>query len=416
MKNYLYLIGILFVAGAVYTVNLMNENKELKQTMHAYYTNEMAAASAKMTQLSRAVNQAQLFPEGEARANEMQTVWRVSNDLRNSIGKLPLHTGVANDMMSYLGRMGDQAKSGTRGDWQAIAQNMNALQEEWNVATSRFFAAESDYDTWADGLLEDEKSPFQTVSKNLKSYQETDFPVTASESDYEKKRDLVHLTDKEVSKEEVLQKIHHLFPSTEGATLTVSMNADDAAYPFYHVQFARGSRLGYADVTLKGGHVLSFLLERPVNEPKVTQQQARDMASDFLRDAGYTDVVYTEARENHEAWHFVFTRKAGDALVYPDSIQLKLAKDTGEVLGINAMEYIQKETLPDTTAKELDMENYFSDAVNVEEEKLVYTENPGRELVLCYEVVARLSNETNETFRVLIDANTHKVIQVEPLV
>ncbi len=416
MKKYLYLIGILLVAVAVYAVNLTNENKELKQTMHAYYTNEMATASAQMTQLSRAVHQAQLFPEGEARANEMHAVWRISNDLRNSIGKLPIHNGVANDMMSYLGRMGDQAKSGAQGDWQAIAKNMNALQEDWNVATSRFFATGSNYDTWADGLLEDEKSPFRTVSTNLKSYQEANFPLTASESDYEKKRDLIHLTDKEVTKEEVVQKIHDLFPSTEGATLTVSMNADDAAYPFYHVQFARGSRLGYADVTLKGGHVLSFLLERPVNDSKVTQQQARDMAADFLREAGYTDVVYAEARENHEAWHFVFTRKVGDALVYPDSIQVKLAKDTGEVLGVNAMEYIQKETLPDTAAKELDLENYFADGVDVEETKLVYTENPGYELVLCYEVIAKLSNQSNETFRVLIDANTHKVVEVEPLV
>lgn len=416
MKNTLYLVGILFVAVLVYAVNLTDENTELKQSMHAYYTNEMAAASAKMTQLSQAINQAQLFQEGEARDSEMQAVWRISNDLRNSIGKLPIHNGVANNMMSYLGRMGDQAKSGTDQDWQAIAQNMNGLKEEWNVATARFFSAESNYDTWADGLLEDEKSPFQTVSTNLKSYQETDFPLTASESDYEKKRDLVHLTDKEVTKEQALQKMRDLFPATEGATLSVSMNADDAAYPFYHIQFARGARLGYADITKKGGHVLSFLLERPANDTQVTQQQAREMATEFLQQAGYTDVVYVEARENHEAWHFVFSRKAGDAIVYPDSIQLKLAKDSGEVLGINAMEYIQKETLPDTTPKELNMENYFADNVNVEETKLVYTENTGYELVLCYEVVARVSNDTNETFRVLIDANTHKVVQVEPLV
>lgn len=416
MKNTLYLVGILFVAVLLYAVNLTDENTELKQTMHAYYTNEMAAASAKMTQLSQAINQAQLFEEGEARDSEMQSVWRISNDLRNSIGKLPIHSGVANDMMGYLGRMGDQAKSGTQEDWQAIAQNMNGLKEEWNVATARFFSTDSNYDTWADGLLEEGDSPFQTVSANLKSYQETDFPLTASESDYEKKRDLVHLTDKEVTKEEALQRIHDLFPATEGATLTVSMNADDAAYPFYHVQFARGSRLGYADITKKGGHVLSFLLERPANDPQVTQQQAREMATDFLQQAGYKDVVYVEARENHEAWHFVFTRKAGDALVYPDSIQLKLAKDTGELLGINAMEYIQKETLPDTTAKELDMATYFADNVSVEETKLVYTEGSGHELVLCYEVVARLSDEANETFRVLIDADTHKVVQVEQLV
>ena len=415
MKNTLYLFGILLVALLVYTIDLSEQNKELKQTMHAYYTNELAMTSEKITELSTTINQAQLFSPGKARDEEMDTVWRVSNELRNTISQLPIQSEIANSMLNYLGRMGEQAKKGREEDWSAIATNMNALKEEWNVATARFFSVDSNYDTWDDGMLEMADSPFKTVAKNLKSYHETDFPITASESDYEKKRDLVHLTDREVTKDEALQKMHDLFPATNGATLNIALSADDAAYPFYHIQFVRGSRLGYADITKKGGHVLSFLLERPVNEVVITQQQAREMATKFLQDAGYTDVVYVEARENHEAWHFVFTREVDDALVYPDSIQLKLAKDTGEILGLNAMEYIQKETLPVMAPKEIVFEDYFADSVNVEETKLVYTESDSFDLVLCYEVIVRMNNDYNDTFRVLINAETHEVVEVEPL-
>ncbi len=38
--------------------------------------------------------------------------------------------------------------------------------------------------------------PFKTVATNMKT--RTDFPITASESDYEK-RDLVHINDEEVT-------------------------------------------------------------------------------------------------------------------------------------------------------------------------------------------------------------------------
>ncbi|MGM9944199.1 MAG: PepSY1/2 domain-containing protein [Lysinibacillus sp.] len=415
MKNTIYLFGILLVALLVYTIDLNQENKKLRQTMHAYYTNELAMTSEKISELSTAINQAQLFSPGKARDEEMDTVWRVSNELRNTISQLPIQSEIANSMLNYLGRMGEQAKKGREEDWSAIATNMNALKEEWNVATARFFSVDSNYDTWNDGLLEMADSPFKNVATNLKSYHETDFPITASESDYQKKRDLAHLTDREITKDEALQKMHNLFPATNGATLNVALNADDAAYPFYHIQFVRGSRLGYADITKKGGHVLSFLLERPVNEVVITQQQAREMATKFLQDAGYTDVVYVEARENHEAWHFVFTRQEGDALVYPDSIQLKLAKDTGEILGLNAMEYIQKETLPVMTPKEIVFEDYFADSANVEDTKLVYTENDSFDLVLCYEVIVRMNNDYHDTFRVLINAETHEVVEVEPL-
>ena len=342
-------------------------------------------------------------------------VWRVSNDLRNTISQLPIQPEISNSMLNYLGKMGEQAKKGREEDWSKIAKNMSALKEEWNVATARFFATDSNYDTWADGMLDMAKSPFKTVATNVKSYQEADFPITASEADYEKKRDLMYINDKEVTKDEALQKVHNLFPATNGATLNVALNKEDAAYPFYHVQFVRGSRLGYADITKKGGHVLSFLLERPVNEVNITQQQAREMATKFLKEAGYTDVVYVEARENHEAWHFVFSRQVNDAIVYPDSIQLKLAKDTGEVLGLNAMEYIQKETLPTTVPKELVFNDYFADSANVEETRLVYTQNDSFDLVLCYEAIVRMKNDQHDTFRVLINAQTLDVVEVEPL-
>ncbi|MFF5993592.1 PepSY1/2 domain-containing protein [Lysinibacillus sp. KU-BSD001] len=416
MKNTLYLLGILSFALVLYTIHLSQENGELKQAVHAQYTSELASASEKLNNLSKTVLQAQLFQDEQARSEEMDSIWRLSNELRNSITKLPIQSEVASELLSYLGKMGEQAKRGTEADWEGISQNMKMLSEDWTVATARYFAADSDYNTWQDHVLDEVNSPFKQVSTTVKSYREANFPITASESDYQKKRELAHITDKDVTKEQAVNRVQELFPTIDGATLTVSMNADDAAYPFYHIQFVRGSRLGYADVTKKGGHLLSFLLERPVNEQSISQQQARDTATQFLKQAGFTDVVYTEARENHEAWHFVFTRQAGDALVYPDSIQLKIAKDNGEVLGANTMEYIQKETIPDTKPTPLNADEYFTDRVTVEDTKLVYTENAGYELVLCYEMTVRVNNDTNDTFRVLIDANTHDVIQTEKLI
>lgn len=71
--------------------------------------------------------------------------------------------------------------------------------------------------------------------------------------------------------------------------------------------------------------------------------------------------MLTESRENHEAWHYVFTRVHGDdqALVYPDSIQVKVAKDNGEVLGVNAMEYIQEEVIPQQGEIPIDWDTFL---------------------------------------------------------
>ena len=84
------------------------------------------------------------------------------------------------------------------------------------------------------------------------------------------------------------------------------------------------------------------------------------------------DVAYVESRENHQAWHVTFARvHPGDnALIYADGVQLKVAKDTGELLGANAMEYIQEENIKKQTAKPIDWKTFFQDDIQVQEVKI----------------------------------------------
>lgn len=299
-----------------------------------------------------------------------------------------------------------------------INENLKALSDEWTVATTRFYENDGDFKKWASVATQETKeSPFKNVSANLKSYTETDFPLTASESDWKKKQELQNLTDKELTKEQAIDKLELLIPGIKDATYTVTKSKETAPYPFYHIQFVKGSRIGYADITVKGGHILSFLSERPVQEHTgITQQQIKDRVYQFLGRAGYKDLQLVEMRENHEAWHISLARVVGKdkALVYPDGVQLKVSKDSGELLGFNAMEYVQKETVDENQpVNPIDWETFFRPGTIVEEERLIYTENDAFQLRKCYEVIARFDNKLNETFRVVVDTDNHDVIKVE---
>lgn len=137
---------------------------------------------------------------------------------------------------------------------------------------------------------------------------------------------------------------------------------------------------------------------------------------ELLNRAGYKDLQLVEMRENHQAWHLSLARVVGDdkALVYPDGIQVKISKDSGELLGLNAMEYVQKEEInEDQKVEPIDWEAFFRPGTTVEEEQLIYTENEAFQLRKCYQVIARFDNDLNETFRVVVDAENHDVIKVE---
>lgn len=423
MKSLVYLLGLAVVILGVYSFDTTRKHAQLEQSVYALHTTNISGASEKLATLNRTVSQSLLFNDEQALKRELDDIWRMSSDLRGEVAQLPIQEEVRTSWMRYLGKIGDTAKQAAGGesqDWHkqmtVVSQNLGALTDEWTVATTSFFEHNGDFSQWkANQQTAIGDSSFQHVSKQLTSYNETDFPLTASESDYEKKRDLEHLMGEKITKNQAVAQFQTVFPLIAESTLTVTKSKDDAPYPFYHIQFVRGARIGYADITENSGKILSFLMERPVRKEVRSHEEIVASAKKFMETAGYTDVTLTESRENHEAWHFVFTRVVDQALVYPDSIQVKVAKDNGEVLGMNAMEYIQHETLPNQAVVEPEWKTFFADTVSVEEIKEIYTDNDALQLRRCFEVIVRMKEKQGNTFRVVLDTETHDIIKVEQL-
>ncbi|MFJ8519800.1 PepSY1/2 domain-containing protein [Lysinibacillus xylanilyticus] len=426
MRTMLVILTAAVIGLGAYSINMHGKNVSLQRTVLAQYTDNLTDASEKLSHLQRSVSQSLLFRDDNAIHNELDSVWRLSSDVRSSMSNIPIGQEMSNDWLSYLGRLGDEAKkTADTGDYEAwrekmpqISTNLQSLSDEWSAATVDFYKNNGKMDVWLRQV--DTKNPnttFDNVQKTLKDYSEKDFPLTLSESDWQKKIELKALQDSVITEKEALEKVKQLFPILKDATFTVTKSSDTAPYPFYHIQFHQDIRLGYVDLTEKGGHLISYLVERPVDEARLSQDEIMKKAEEYVKRLGMSDVAFVESRENHQAWHVTFARvHPGDnALIYADGVQLKLAKDTGELLGANAMEYIQAETIKPQTAKSIDWKTFFDDDVKVQEVRNIYTDNGSYEQRLCYEVIAVRDKNTQETFRIVIDAENHNVLKVEYL-
>ncbi|WP_342546096.1 PepSY1/2 domain-containing protein [Lysinibacillus sp. FSL K6-4013] len=426
MKTWLVVLTIAVIGLGAYSIDLHGDKEDLQRTVLAQYTDKLTDASEKLSHLQRSVSQSLLFQDEQAIHNELDSVWRLSSEVRSSIANIPIGQELSSEWMNYLGRLGDEAKRTAKtGDYEAwrkkmpqVSTNLQSLSDEWTAATVDFYKHDGKMDVWLQQV--DNKNPntqFDTVKDTLKGYGEKDFPLTLSESDWQKKIELKALQDAVITEKEALEKVKYLFPIIKDATFTVTKSSDTAPYPFYHIQFHQGIRLGYVDLTEKGGHLLSYLVERPVDEAKLSQEEVLKKAQEYVKRLGMKDVAYVESRENHQAWHVTFARvHPGDnALIYADGVQLKVAKDTGELLGANAMEYIQEENIKKQTAKPIDWKTFFQDDIQVQEVKNIYTDNGQFEQRLCYEVIALRDGNTQETFRIVIDAENHNVLKVEYL-
>lgn len=196
MRTMLAILTAAVIGLGAYSIHLHGEKASLQRTVLAQYTDKLTDASEKLSHLQRAVSQSLLFQNDQAIHNELDSVWRLSSDVRSSISNIPIGQELSNQWLSYLGRLGDEAKKTAKtGDYQAwrekmpqISTNLQSLSDEWSAATVDFYKNNGKMDVWLRQV--DQKNPnttFDNVQKTLKDYSEKDFPLTLSESDWQKK-------------------------------------------------------------------------------------------------------------------------------------------------------------------------------------------------------------------------------------
>lgn len=425
MKKIIFVLVYSIAALSVYSYSKVVENEQLSYLLSGQYAKKMSDASEKLIELDTAVKKTLLFNEQEGSSKARDEIWRLSSDIKNSVGSLPLDRGFSSTWMNYLGRLGNYAKEAERSnsneDYHKVmsraSQNLSLMSDEWEIATTDLMSGQMSLEGWRNQLDSvDAAHDWDGLRETIKQYTESDFPLTASESDSIKKKDLQKLQDEKVTKEEAIERFKMLFPDVSNSSLVVEKSQPGSPYPFYHIRFAENQSIGYIDITEKGGHVLSFLTERPFSQAEQAFEFIEKKANSFLESAGYDDLVLEEVRENHTAWHMVYVRKEPEygAKVFSDAIHLKVAKDTGGIIGLDAMEYIQKETLKRQEIIEQDWNTFFHSNVTVVKEELAYIENERLEQRLTHYLTVKMELENQVyTYVVVIDTETLEVIRTE---
>lgn len=425
MKKVVFMLCYAVITLSIFAYGKTVENKQLSYLLSGQYAKKMTEASEKLEELDVAVKKTLLFNESEGFDRARDDIWRLSADVKSAVGSLPLDRGFSNSWMNYLGRIGNYAKEADQLDdkeayHDAMTEasfNLREMADEWQVATRDLVGGEISFANWKNQLDSvDADHDWEGMRDTVKQYTESDFPLTASESDALKKKELQTLTDQKVTSEEAIERFKVLFPEVSQSTLVIENSEPDAPYPFYHIRFAEGRSIGYIDITEKGGHVLSFLAERPFGQEVQPYAFIEEQAAAFLEAAGYGDATLEAARENDTSWHFVYTRVEPEygAKVFSDAIHLKVAKDNGEIIGLDAMEYIQKETLKQQPIVEQNWKTFFRPHVKVVSEELAYVENERMDQRLAYYLTVALEmKESVDTYVVVVDTETAEIIKTE---
>lgn len=353
-------------------------------------------------------------------------VWRLTSQAQNEINQLPLTLMPFNHTEEFLANMAnfsyrtavrDMSKQPlSEQEMQTMSQlyqHAQSIRDQLRDVQGKVIANNL---RWMDveTVLATSKEPrdntiidgFQTVDKKISEYDELNWGPTALATHDERRR--VHVLGGDiVSADEVKKRAASFLPNANQAAMQVVENGKGTEFQSYTVRIPGGANGAdiHMDFTKQGGQLMSFSSPRQVTSAKLGVREARDVAAQYLDEHGYKDLTAVSYDQYQNIATLVFARRQNGVIIYPEKSAVKVALDNGEVLGLQAGDYVfnhRDRKLPAPKMTAADARKTLNPKFQSRSEKLALIKNDLNEEVLCHEYIGSLNGHT---YRIYVNAD-----------
>lgn len=362
-------------------------------------------------------------------------VWRISIQSKSDIAQLPLKfvpfdktqaflSGVAN--FSYKTAVRDLEKepltnqeyNSLRGMYQTAEKIQDGLRGvQTNIMNKNL--------SWIDvsQMTEESKASrdnsiidgFNNIEKT-KATTEQDFGPTFTNGQDESKG-LRKLTGKKINGNEAKKIAQDFVPLKNVSKIQVTKINNDRFEPFYALSMAHNNPTAdtYMQITETAGLPIFFITTRTINKQQISLDDAVKKGLNYLNSKNYKDMELYDSSQYDTIGVLQYVKSVNNVRIYPESIQLKVALDNGQIIGFNAKNYITSNHVRTIPTPKLTLEQArakLNKNVKVEEERLAILLNDFNKEILTYEF---LGTYNNDTFDIYINAMNGREEKVKKL-
>lgn len=431
------LIGVLSIgiAGtAFWGYQEHQEKNEILIQAENTYQRSFHELSYNMDLLHDKIGTALAMNSRERLSPQMVEIWRLTSEAISNVGQLPLTLMPFNKTEEFLSNIGDFT-------YRTAVRDLNKkpLSKKETATFEELYKQSSDLKDelrqvqhvvldenlrWMDVQLalatQDEQSDntiidgFKTVEKKVKGFSESnvDSSMSGTSSDEHKYQ---FLPGNKIGKNEVLNQSRKIFNIKNKDKITVTKNGKGADIPIYSVSYKNKNKSGYMDVSQQGGHPLTLLVDRNVNKQKISLNEGLKKAEDYVKKHDFEDMAIFQSNQYDNIGVYSFLYNQDGIRIYSDAIEVKVALDNGDLLGLTARNYFmnhKKRNIPKPELSKKEAKDKVNPDVQINEEHLAVIDNDIGEEVFVYEFLGTLGNET---YRIFINALNGEEEKVERL-
>ncbi|WP_135551581.1 germination protein YpeB [Paenibacillus cymbidii] len=245
---------------------------------------------------------------------------------------------------------------------------------------------------------------FRTMDKSVGQFPELNYGPTMM--NVMQKRSLQTLGGADISADDAKTKAAKFLDLADPSGLAVVENGGGTEYNTYSVSGKAANTDVQLDYAKKGGQLVFFMSLRQVGGKTVDTRAARDAAAEFLDKHGYASMTLVSADEYQNVASLTFAGKSKDTIIYPEKVVVKVALDNGDIIGLQATDYLfehKERTWPAPTLTLEQAKKELNPGFQVSGSEMAIIKNDLDEEVLCYQFTGKMNNAN---YRIFLNANT----------
>ncbi|MFA5577729.1 MAG: PepSY1/2 domain-containing protein, partial [Tissierellaceae bacterium] len=170
----------------------------------------------------------------------------------------------------------------------------------------------------------------------------------------------------------------------------------------------------YLGVSKKGGEVIWMANPRPVTGGQLSVRDAEEKAKAYLQNKGFSNMEANYSLKYDGGVLFTFTDVQDEVIIYPDLIKVKVALDSGEVVGFDASAYYMNHKDRNITAPHLDeggARAKVKESFVIDSTRLAIIPK-GKDEVLCYEFKGKQDQGDFIVYINALDGSEEQILQI----
>ena len=334
-------------------------------------------------------------------------IWRLTSQAQSEVGRLPLAMLPVQQTDEFLARVARFAYDRAIRDFDReplsdgerrtleqlykqsgqIRDRIRELQE--NVITGRWrwvdlekaLAANPDLsqNAIADG--------FKALDRQVREFSSVDLGPTSKSFE---PRTLNALAGPEVSADDIRRKAARFLQmaENEASALEVVENGPVDGFRTYTVTRRSSDGVEMLDYTRKGGQLIRYLHDRPIGDRTLSGEEAGEIAWRALEENGFSEVAPVSYDEYDNVAVFTYAAERGGVVYYPERLTARVALDNGELVGLEAVDWLTEKKGDVPAAPVLSREEaakLLHPEFRVQTARLAVIRNESGQDVLCHE-------------------------------